>query len=46
MLLKRRVKVVIKLDFNLPKKVNNRAQAKILLKSGVNETSGPFLDFF
>ena len=42
MQLKRRVNVVVNLDFNPAKKVNKLAQVKILLKRGVNKTSGPF----
>ena len=42
MLLKRKVNVVVNLDFNPAKKVNKLAQVKILLKRGVNKTCGPF----
>ena len=44
MLLKRRVKVIIKLEFN-PTKTTMLKQKK-LLKGGVSKTSSPISDFF
>ena len=45
MLLKIMVNVNNRLDINPAKKVNNHAQAQILLKRGVSKISNPISDF-